>query len=513
MLYCPRFRTPAGKPFTEREPGAVASLRPILRANRRRLIRLTVLAVVLWLALPAVALINDGPSLGALARLAPRLGGLQKPITLLVLVQNEDELRGTGGYITAVGTLTIDKGRVTDMSIEDSFAVDDLTLFYPVPPDPLRLYMNAPLWLLRDVNWSANLPSVAPLAEAFYTATRPGAIDGVLTMDQAALRFMLQGTGPIRIEGYPGAIHAGNLVQVMRAAREPDPGEGISYEWWLRRKDFMPQIARALLRKVVWASWPRLADSAIRTLDERHVQIWLKDPEAAAILAERGWDGALRPAGGDYLMVTETNVGFNKVNAIREAAITYAVDLTDLVAPVGRVVATYTNPAEGQGPCVPGADYGDGRYLTLVNRCYWNYLRVFVPDTAELLDAVVPPVPREWLELPNAPTGSIDVWPEPNGLQSFGTLMVVPYGTQQATEVRYALGPEALTTEAGQTTYHLRLQKQAGIEVVAVTLSVALPTGGRLVSAAPRGRLMGTTWQVTLALRRDTDVRLVFQAP
>ncbi len=342
------------------------------RLNRRRALALGALCVALWLGLPALALLDDGPALVALARLAPRLAGLGKPMTLLVLVQNEDELRATGGYITAVGTLTLANGRVSHLAIEDAFAVDDPALQYPVPPQPLRQHMDAPRWLLRDVNWSADLPSVAPVAEAFFTATRPGPIDGVLTLDQTALRLMLEGTGPIRVAGLPGVVTAKNLIEVMRAAREPAPGEGISYEWWLQRKEFMPQIARALLKKIIWASWPLVANSAIRTLDERHVQIWLKDTAAAAILAERGWDGGLRPGEGDYLLVAETNVGFNKVNTIREAQLAYAVDLTDLAAPVGRLTATYTNPAVGQLPCEPGADYGDGRYLTLVNRCYWN---------------------------------------------------------------------------------------------------------------------------------------------
>ena len=67
----------------------MVSLRTLLRANRRRLIRFTVLAVAHWLTLPPVAFIDDGPLLLALARIAPRLGGLQEPITLLVLVQKE----------------------------------------------------------------------------------------------------------------------------------------------------------------------------------------------------------------------------------------------------------------------------------------------------------------------------------------------------------------------------------------------------------------------------------------
>ncbi len=481
--------------------------------TRKRLLLLAALALGLWQGLPTLALLNDGPALVALARLAPRLGGLGEPLTLLVLVQNEDELRATGGYITAVGTLTVHNGRVSHLDVEDSFAVDDPDLLYPLPPDPLRLYMDAPAWVLRDVNWSADLPSVAPLAEALYTATRPGEFDGVITVDQTALRFLLDGTGPVYIAALGRLVTANNLIEVMRTAREPEPGEGVSYEWWLKRKDFMPQIARAVLKKVIWSSWALVAQSGIRALDERHVQLWLKDEEAAAILAERGWDGALRPGPGDYLMVVETNVGFNKVNAHSQALLAYAVDLADPDAPVGRVLAAYANPAQGSLPCEPGPHYGDGRYATLINRCYWNYLRVYVPDGASLIQAKVNSVPPEWLLLPHAPTGNVEVWPEASTLQSFGTLMVVPFASQQAIEFEYTLAPGSVTTDGDRTTYRLRLQKQPGTQAVPLALRVQLPAGSELVLATPRGQLVGTTWTLNVALQRDTDIMLIYRTP
>src|SRR5690606_22520184 len=52
-----------------------------------------------------------------LAPLLPDLLGLTEPQTYLLLLQNNHELRATGGFITAVGRVTLDKGRIAELVI------------------------------------------------------------------------------------------------------------------------------------------------------------------------------------------------------------------------------------------------------------------------------------------------------------------------------------------------------------------------------------------------------------
>ncbi len=68
---------------------------------------------------PVLALMQDGQS-AALA-LPSILGATQDgPKTYLLLVQNEDELRPTGGFITASGNLVIQDGKVISLEFESS---------------------------------------------------------------------------------------------------------------------------------------------------------------------------------------------------------------------------------------------------------------------------------------------------------------------------------------------------------------------------------------------------------
>ena len=76
----------------------------------------------------------------SMVRIAPKLlgGGKAGPQTYLILLQNEDELRPTGGFLTAAGSAVVMDGKLISISIESSDLVDDLTKPYPIPPGSLR---------------------------------------------------------------------------------------------------------------------------------------------------------------------------------------------------------------------------------------------------------------------------------------------------------------------------------------------------------------------------------------
>ena len=90
---------------------------------------------------------------------APQLLGMDRPRTYLVLALNEDELRPGGGFITGVGEIRVQAGKVITMTFRDSYAVDDFTQPYPDPPEPMRRYMGLDLLVLRDSNWSPDFPT------------------------------------------------------------------------------------------------------------------------------------------------------------------------------------------------------------------------------------------------------------------------------------------------------------------------------------------------------------------
>jgi hypothetical protein len=451
----------------------------------------------------------------ALLSEAPALLGAEAPRTYLLLLQNEDELRATGGFITAVGTVTLDHAEIAGLKIETSFqVVDDLAHVYPEPPLPLRQYMGLPRWVLRDSNWSPDFPTSAARAVTLYHVVRPAQpLAGVLALDQQAVQIFLRALGPVTLTSGE-TVDADNVRDYMRhVAWANVPEQGTTNEWWLHHKDFIQQMAAALLAKIGEVSWLDLGQAALAALAERHALVWFA-AGAPEVLGAPGWDGALRPGPGDYLMVVDSNLGYNKVNAVIAEQAQYAINLSDPAAPVGALTLTHTNPASGDLPCQHNPDYAPlGTYSDTIQRCYWDYLRVYVPQGANLLAATPHAVPGEWLITRQPVPGVVRLEPGENGAQSFGTFFVVPYQTTLTTAFTYTLAPGAVARNGDEFTYTLRIQKQPGTRAMPIELSLQLPPGAQLIESEPEGVLEEAVWRVDLELARDWEVRVKFRAP
>ena len=66
---------------------------------------------------------------------------------------------------------------------------------------PMRDYMGIDLWVFRDSNWSPDFPVAARQAISLYTQTRGGTIDGVIALNQQVVEALVDGLGPLTIDG------------------------------------------------------------------------------------------------------------------------------------------------------------------------------------------------------------------------------------------------------------------------------------------------------------------------
>ena len=152
------------------------------------------------------------------AQVAPALLGADGPRTYLILAQNNHELRGTGGFISAVGTARVERGRITDLQFGDSYAVDDLSQPHPAPPAALAAQMGIDLLWLRDSNWSPDFPESAQVARALYQQDRGSATDGAVALDLEAVRLLVQALGPLQVTGIDEPITGDNVIAWMKRA-------------------------------------------------------------------------------------------------------------------------------------------------------------------------------------------------------------------------------------------------------------------------------------------------------
>ena len=471
----------------------------------------------------ALLLMQDGL---VLALELPRLAGVsgEGPKTYLLIAQNEDELRPTGGFITAAGTLLVRDGRIVRVSFQNSSEFDNWEWPYPPAPWPLEQYMNSPVLIFRDANWYPNFPTSVEYIEYIYSYTNDHSVDGVIAFDQHVLVEVLGVTGPIQVEGEAELVDADNVIDFMRAEKTPSAEDLASGDW--NNKAFMNKITVALIEKLMRNEIPleQLAGLMMRILDERHLLLQLDNPQMTDLLARRNWDGALRPGMGDYLMVIDSNVGFNKTNAVVQSNFAYDVDLTNPEFPEATLVVTHQNHASDQVPCLPypylaasgiSDDLLQRQYP--IDRCYWNYLRIYTLPEVELLDAQTQDIPAEWTLRGQPAPSQVDVLDEElEGVRGFGTFEVVPGGESVANAFHFALPSSVLQPDPfldEQMVYRLKIQKQPGTRATAVVLRVHLPPAADLIAVPPAAQVQGTSVLVQLSLVQDVELEFIFALP
>ena len=441
---------------------------------------------------------------------APQLLGTDRPRTYLVLALNEDELRPGGGFITGVGEIHVEAGNVITMTFRDSYAVDDFTQPYPDPPEPMRRYMGLDLLVFRDSNWSSDFPTAARQAVALYRPGYPVEVDGVIALDQRAVQGLVGALAPLSIGADSEPVTGETIISFIRRAWEPEDGK-LTGDWLKQRKSFMGPLAAAIWRRIEHGQvdWSKLIRTVSGLVEGKHLLVNFSEPAAEAVLAAQGWDGSLQRGAGDFLAIIDANLGYNKTNARIQQAATYEVDLRT-AQPQASLVLTYTHTASGNYPCLPETEW-DPVYDQMMDRCYWNYLRVYVPQGSRLQAATRIPVPADatWDKL--GASGEVIERPAPEGpWLSLEVLSLLPPATTQTRGFTMTLpsGVVQLQGDVGQ--YMLRLVKQPGAAPYPVIVRVHPPDRGTVLDASPDpSRLDGDGWlEYRLTLDRDQTVRV-----
>ncbi|MCA9969692.1 MAG: DUF4012 domain-containing protein [Anaerolineales bacterium] len=431
------------------------------------------------------------------AQVLPALMGLDGPRRYLILAQNENEVRPTGGFLAGAGLLTVANGTISDVSFLDANQVDawdagyqGLLKPYADPPEPLQTFMGLELFLFRDANFWPDFPTSAGMAMDLYSYGQDAPpLDGAIAIDQQFLRLLVQVVGAVEIPEEAVTITAANVISAMQAAWGRDDDQTRS-EWIFDRKSFLGYFASAILSQLLdnFASIDPLylVDTMIQAIDERHLQLTMRDPAVEAALDAAGWNGRLhnRP-NQDVLMVVDTNVGYNKVNLYVERQTAYRVDLGSGQA---ETAVTYRHTGADPGePCFQGTPYtADVTYLGRAETCYWNYLRIYTPAGSSLQDATRHVLPGDTLflgETIDRPAQTLT--DDPTGLTVFANQFLLPWAQTLTSQYRYALPPVTQPGADGAQVYRLTVYKQAGTAPEPLQVAVQLPPGAQFVSAAP----------------------------
>jgi hypothetical protein len=317
-------------------------------------------------------------------------GGKGERKKYLVLFQNDNELRPTGGFLTAYAVIYIENGKVTPEKSDDIYELDKkFTKKIPIP-EKLGKYLTTEKYFnMRDMNTSPDFKTSMDLFYSHYSAIKsePDNIDGIITVDTHVLTQLVSILGPVEIPGY-GTFSAEidkrcDCPQIVYALSEiitrPTPYMRVD------RKGILGPMMQAILTKTYSAgkqAWPKLFETAWVSLQGRHLQMYFMDEKAQqAAEAVNGAGRMLPPTDGeDFLAIVNANLGGAKSNLF----ITYDVKQTVSTPENGKltktVEITYKNSRKGDNCNLEAG-------LLCLNSRLYDWTRLYLPAGAELIEA------------------------------------------------------------------------------------------------------------------------------
>lgn len=240
-----------------------------------------------------VGMLDDlAPTIGALdnaSRLLPAMLGADGPREVLLLVQNNAELRSTGGIPGALALLRTDAGA---FELVRQASTRDFPRFDPpvvdLPLETRALWGDNTARYIQDVTFSPQFALGASVAREMWARQFGTAPASVIAVDPVVLSHLLRATGPITL-ATGDQLTSDNAVQLLLSdvyARYPDP---------VAQDAFFAAAAAAVLDAVSDGGLdPRAVIQALaQGGDERRILIWNADPEEQAILADTTLAGGL----------------------------------------------------------------------------------------------------------------------------------------------------------------------------------------------------------------------------
>lgn len=377
----------------------------------------------------------------------------------LVLLQNNAELRPTGGFIGSYALLSFDRGRLVDFTVEDVYVADGQLKGHVEPPPPIKKYLGEAGWYLRDANWDADFPTTARQIEWFFEKETGNEVDGTIAINLYVVQALLRAVGPIQLKDYQDTITSENLFRIAESYSELNSFPGTT-----QKTDFLGSLAKSLFVKLEEASPKTLIEvvSALRTsLDQGQLLITSHNTEAQQTLNDLGWDGSLRevncgeasenlPCLKHFFAIREANVGVNKANYYVKRAIALSQQLQPTITQT-----TLTIRYQNQSPAEtwPGGTYK-------------NYLRVYFEKDGELVSVKV-----DGQELKPS---DIELEAEHNKMV-IGFLVALPI--QQEKTIDITINSQPLPVQTGTAKSVLVFQKQPGTQDDPLTIQLLPQTG------------------------------------
>lgn len=376
-----------------------------------------------------------------LAKITPVLAGYPKESRFLIILQNNDELRPSGGFIGSYATISVKDGLISSMESHDSYHIDmpAVGLLRKDPPAPIKKYMEVENWYLRDANWSPDWPTSAKQIVANYNDEKALVgesrenFDAVIGITPELISEILKITGPITVQDKE--YNADNFQSQLQYEVEVGYKEQDVSSW--DRKEVINEVMDTLMKKVTQLpkdNWLDLISALQTARTKKYLLAYFPNQDYQDIAKLLQVDGAIKTPSDDYFMLVDANLAAFKTDAVMDKKISYRVREEN-----DGLYATVT------------MDYSHNGSFDWRTTRYRSYSRIYAPQGSRMINS-------------SGYKDGIDAVNEKDfNKTSFGFFFSIEPGTQNKTlSFEYKLPDYIWQDYLKSGKYNLFIQKQPG---------------------------------------------------
>jgi hypothetical protein len=299
--------------------------------------------------------------------------GHDKEKRYLILFQNNNELRATGGFIGSYALFDIYQGEVIDLEIPGGGTYDledGQTVKYRAPQalSLVNQYFN--IW---DANWWPDFPTSAQKISNMFQNSGGASVDGVIAINAKVLQDLLKVLGSVYLEEYEITITADNVFAVIQEEVEINYNKEIN-----QPKAVIGDLVPLVLDKLL--SFEDKQKEIINTfaanLASKDIQLYLDDKNLQSKIDDFGWSGSMINNDKDFLAVINTNIAGGKTDNEIQQTIDHQAEIRANGEIINTVRITRINNGSADN-LLSGIDGGNV-----------SYLRVYTPLGSEFIEAI-----------------------------------------------------------------------------------------------------------------------------
>lgn len=291
------------------------------------------------------------------AVLLPTMLGAEEPRTYIIAMQNNAELRSSGGIVGALALLRADRGTISivrQASTRDFPPLDDPL---PLSESTVALFQEGPGRYIQNATSIPDFTEAGAMIAQRWEQRFDQRVDGVVAVDTIVAEHLLSATGPVSFGSF--TVDEENIVDVLLSDIYSEFRDPVVQD------EVFARAATALFGAALNGGDPRALLGALAAAsDENRIRIWSAHEDEQATLASSTLAGALPTDAerGPTVGVLFNDATGGKMDFYTGAEIATAVGVCH-GEPTTRVRVTWTNEAPADAAeTLPPYVTGDGYY-------------------------------------------------------------------------------------------------------------------------------------------------------